>query len=270
MSHLFRFARKVAQRIGGPPDKPASLTQHGGGGMEGVGDEGPAGEGGSRVLEGGRDFAGPGRDATCFLGGGRVAWQFAGLVFVRSSWEGSEDQPGIADVQRARTGRSFARVSSPRIPVRWCVALMSLGAFGACRPAALSPVRFRTLAPSTAFERAVASVQTVCGGVHRADEKAGKIVSDWWDADFGQGIPPKFIYVRYLVSVVPNRADDSADVRVEPQAVLCPLWASKEADKRVSDCGPLESQFGAVVPSSVYEHHARVTRSIEEDVFRRE
>src|SRR5690348_1955247 len=82
---------------------------------------------------------------------------------------------------------------------------------GGCRPAPLLPSRFRTLQAKTAFERVVSAVEVHCGGVHSADATTGVITSAWWDADFGQGIPPKYIYVRYRVSVVPNPADDSVD-----------------------------------------------------------
>lgn len=149
-------------------------------------------------------------------------------------------------------------------------AVLVLLATAGCRPTPLRPARFRTLQTETAFDRAVRSVEANCGGVHRADAERGMVISAWWDPDVGQGIPPKYIYVRYRVSVLPNTGDGSADVRVEPEAVLCSLFDSRDPDGRARECAPLDQQRGAFVPDGIYEHHEKVVRAIQEDVFRRD
>lgn len=138
-----------------------------------------------------------------------------------------------------------------------------------CRPKPMQSLRFRSLQSSTAFARAVTSLETQVG-VHRASREAGTIVSDWWDPNIGQGIPPKYIYVRWAVSVSENPSDDSADIRVRPQAVLCSVLASKDPDRRARECGPLDQAHGAIVPDSIYERHEELVQTLKEDVFRRE
>lgn len=146
------------------------------------------------------------------------------------------------------------------------VLLISAVVLGAgCATTRVQDARFRTLQPSTAFDRAVAAMEQHANGVHQANAQTGVIVSKWIDPDFGWGIPPRYLFYRYRATVVPNPADGSADVRLGVQAVYCGVLDSRDPDRMSSECGPPEH-----IPGSVVEQIARVQDDFKTDVFRRE
>ncbi len=134
-----------------------------------------------------------------------------------------------------------------------------------CGPKRVDDLHFRTLQPESAFDRAVASVEHHGRGVYQSDPQRGVVHSNWIDADFGMGIPPRYLWYRYVVTVVPNRADASADVRLSLQAVSCGVFDSRAPDRMAKECGPPEH-----IPARVLREFERVKAELERDVFRRE
>lgn len=122
--------------------------------------------------------------------------------------------------------------------------------------------RFRSPAGEGALQRAAASVASHCGGVQQVDEALGLIHGRWQDAQHNIGF--SWIFYRCVVTVLPERSDGSADVRVSMQSVLCGPIDSLDPAKKAAGCAPHPK-----VPSSVREHFERAVEGLREDIVRR-
>src|SRR5690606_16852857 len=113
----------------------------------------------------------------------------------------------------AREGPCYEAGPMKRYVFASLSAVLLVGSSG-CMVRHVEDLRFRTLQRQTAFERAIAAVEQHCNGAYKTDRETGVIVSNWVDPNYGMGIPPRYLWYRYRVTVVENPADDSADVRI--------------------------------------------------------
>jgi hypothetical protein len=122
--------------------------------------------------------------------------------------------------------------------------------------------RFRTPSGEGALQRAVASVASHCGGVQKVDPELGVIHGRWQDPKYNINFSK--IFYRCIVTVLPNPSDESADVRISLQSVLCGPLDSLNPERSAEGCAPHPK-----VPTSALQHFERAVAGLREDVVRR-
>jgi hypothetical protein len=142
--------------------------------------------------------------------------------------------------------------------------VLLLGCFLSCAKR-LPDERFRTLQAGTAFQRAKAALEGQGFPIHKADEATGVLQTQWRDANFRSGLPPRAVHFRYLATVKPDATDQSADVRLAIQVVECGILDSSDPDRMGNECGK-----PWMTPDVVLESYEEVKRAFRDDVFRRE
>jgi len=121
----------------------------------------------------------------------------------------------------------------------------------------VKPMRFRTMQPSTAFDRALAAVKLHAGKTRLIDRKNGIIRSDWLKGNQLAGN-----YYQFNVTVSQNNADQSASITVRIRVARCNLVTKVAADK-AKWCDTAVSPGGSELAA-----FNRFTATFKEDVFR--